>query len=78
MPDSRKEHMKRIADMVDAVETARIIADADMTALCNEREFKKAAIFSTARSMLAKIGAAISIVEAIEKAVARTEGGLND
>lgn len=78
MPDSRKEHMKRIADLVDAVETARIIADAEMTALCNEREFKKAAVFSTSRSMLAKIGAAISIVEALEKAVARTEGGLND
>lgn len=78
MPDSRKEHMKRIADLVDAVETARIIADAEMTALCNEREYKKAAIFETTRKMLAKIGAAISIVEAIEKAVARTEGGLND
>ena len=78
MPDSRKEHIKRIADLVDAVETARIIADAEMTALCNEREFKKAAIFSTARSMLYKIGAAMSIVEALEKAVASTEGGLKD
>ena len=78
MPDSRKEHMKRIADLVDTVETARIIADAEMTALCNEREFKKAAIFETARNQLSKIGAAISIVEAVEKAVASTEGGLND
>ena len=78
MPDSRKEHMKRIEDLVDTVETARIIAGAEMNALCNEREHKKAAIFETTRNMLAKIGAAISIVEALEKAVASTEGGLND
>ena len=69
MPDSRKEHMKRIEELVDAVETARIIAGAEMNALCNEREYKKAAIFETTRDMLAKIGAALSIVAAVEKAL---------
>lgn len=69
MADSRKEHIKRIEDLVDTVDTARIIADAEMTALCNEREFKKAAIFLTARDMLKKIGLSISIVAAVEKAL---------
>lgn len=69
MPDSRKEHMKRIEELVDAVETARIIAGAEMNALCNEREYKKAAIFETTRNMLAKMGAALSIVAAVEKAL---------
>lgn len=69
MADSRKEHIKRIEDLVDTVDTARIIADAEMTALCNEREFKKAAIFSSARDMLKKIGLSISIVAAVEKAL---------
>lgn len=69
MPDSRKEHMKRIEELVDAVETARIIAGAEMNALCNEREYKKAAIFETTRDMLSKMGAALSIVAAVEKAL---------
>lgn len=69
MADSRKEHIKRITDLVDAVDTARILADAEMTALCNEREFKKAAIFSKVRDMLKKIGLSISIVAAVEKAL---------
>lgn len=69
MADSRKEHIKRIEDLVDAIDTARIIAGAEMNALCNEREHKKAAIFETARNQLSKIGAAISIIAAVEKAL---------
>lgn len=69
MADSRKEHIQRIEELIDAVETARIIAGAEMNALCNEREYKKAVIFETTRDMLAKIGAAVSIVAAVEKAL---------
>ena len=69
MPDSRKEHMKRIEDLIDTVETARIIAGAEMNALCNEREFKKAVIFEKTRDMLAKIRDAVSIIAAVEKAL---------
>lgn len=69
MADSRKEHIQRIEDLVDTVETARIIAGAEMNALCNEREYKKAAVFETTRNMLEKIGLTISLIAAVEKAL---------